>query len=67
VVRAGEEKWWKRHISRKWRRRIRALLHIGETEHLPDKRELRKGNIYGWAKDGKQRFDPKEFPRGMRK
>lgn len=61
---ADSEKQDKQMASRKLRRIVRQLLHVGERL-LPKKREV--SNPYRWAKDGKQIFDPEEEPRLMRK
>ena len=57
--------------KRIWHRRMRAAilvrLHDADPDEvlLPHEREV--SNVWGMAKDGKCRFDPREYPQLMRK
>lgn len=57
--------------KRLWHRRMRAAilvrLHNADPDEviLPHEREV--SNVWCMAKDGKRRFDPREFPKLMRK
>lgn len=62
------EKQDKGIFHKKWRRTSKQQL--SDIEDLDDlvfdtKREV--SNVYGWAKDGKRRFDPEHSPECMRK
>lgn len=50
---------------RKMRREIAFRLRQSEEILMPLDREV--SDIWDFGKDGKQRFDPKRFPRAMRK
>lgn len=60
-----------KECKRLWHRRMRAAilvrLHNADPDEvwLPHTREV--SNLWSMAKDGKCRFDPKEYPRLMRK
>lgn len=63
---ATTEKQDKRLNNRKVRRVVQLALAVDpETELLPHERELT--DPWLMAKDGKGRFDPKQFPKLMRK
>jgi len=60
---AESEKRDKQLANRALRCRVRAALATGRT--IPVQREV--SQVYAFSKDGKQRFDPEEHPREMRK
>jgi hypothetical protein len=63
---ASTEKQDKRKNNRKIRKAVRKVLSGDpHAEILPHERELT--NPWLMDKDGKGRFDPAQFPRGMRK
>ena len=63
---ASSEKQDKRDANRRIRRRIRSILSDDPlTDELPRWREL--SNPWAMAKDGKQRIDPAQCPKEMRK
>jgi len=57
------EKKDKQLANRALRCRVRAALATGRI--IPIQREV--SQVYSFSKDGKQRFDPKKYPSGMRK
>ena len=61
------EKWWKDYWHRWMRAHSRIRLHIldEDTYLLPHQRDIPIGREVG--NDGKKRFDPREFPKLMRK
>ena len=59
----GSEKQDKRRWHRTYRRVNRQRLHTG-AEPLPIREVV---NIYLMSKDGKARFNPATYPKGMRK
>lgn len=60
---AESEKQDKRLANRAFRRRVKGALATGRI--MPDRREVH--NVWTFAKDGTQRFDPDKWPEGMRK
>ena len=63
---AVSEKENKRIANRAERRINKALLAGSDDDSsLKSKREV--SNVWGFDKDGKQRFDPEKFPKEMRK
>lgn len=60
---ARSEKQDKQLSNRAWRRRVRGAIATGRE--IPDRREIH--NVWTFAKDGTQRFDPVKWPEGMRK
>ena len=63
---AESEKDDKRRYNRRYRRICRQILHTDpKREDLPILKKV--SNIWWMDKDGKGRFNPKEFPKGMRK
>ncbi len=65
ITTSDSEKQDKRRANRKLRRRVRAILPAEPDAVLPDLREV--SSVWGFDKDGKQRFDPESHPRLMRK
>ncbi len=66
ITTARSEKQDKRLANRAERRTCKGTLRSNpETEILPHRREI--SNVWSFDKDGKQRFDPQEHPRLMRK
>lgn len=61
---ARSEKDDKRQINKALRRRCNQLLAAGE-EMMPERNEI--STTWDFAKDGKQFFDEREWPKGMRK
>jgi len=61
------EKWSKQEWHRKMRSKSKIILRHTEADSvlLPHMREV--SNVWAMAKDGKMRFDPVEWPKGMRK
>jgi hypothetical protein len=49
---------------RRQRRRVRTALASGHAEIVTRRKA---GDVWGVAKDGKQRFDPRRWPQLMRK
>lgn len=64
VTTAESEKKAKRMANQRFRRRVKAAIQQG-LEVMPHPYEVT--NPYDLPKDGKQRFDPTEQPRLMRK
>jgi len=60
---AESEKQAKQMANKAFRRRVKGALATGRT--MPVQREV--SQVYSFAKDGKQWFDPEEFPKEMRK
>lgn len=58
------EKEFKQIEHRRERRAVKSLLK-NKIENLPHKKKF--GNPWNGTKDGKNRFDPKKFPKEMRK
>ena len=66
ITTATSEKQDKRLANRSLRRRIRVMLATDvEVDVLPEMRDV--SNIWAMDKDGKVRFDPKRYPKEMRK
>ena len=66
ITTAGSEKKDKQREHRKYRRTTRVLLQqVPDAELFPHVREL--SNPWSMGKDGKVRFDPKQYPKDMRK
>jgi hypothetical protein len=66
VTRARSEKQDKRLYNRRYRRACKQVLHIHRAcELLPQLREY--SNPWAMSKDGKRWFDPREWPKLMRK
>jgi len=66
ITTAVSEKEDKRIANRAERRINKALLSGDDDERtLKPKREV--SNVWGFCKDGKQRIDPKKYPKAMRK
>ena len=66
MTRACSEKQDKRFYNRRYRRACNQSLHMNPArEAVPPLREY--SNPAAMAKDGKVRFDPRRFPRLMRK
>ncbi|HZY10299.1 MAG TPA: hypothetical protein VFF29_04020 [Bacteroidota bacterium] len=66
ITTAESEKKDKQIANRKLRRIIRSKLRSRYTEELtPYLREV--SNVWSMRKDGKSYFDPKKFPKEMRK
>ncbi len=47
------------------RRKVNILLNSEKYDSFPHEKEY--GNEWASPRDGKQRFDPKQWPKGMRK
>ena len=63
---ARSEKQDKRLYNRRYRHICKLVLHVNpECELLPHLREY--SNPWCMDKDGKVLFDPKKYPKGMRK
>lgn len=63
---ARSEKWDKREANRRARRLVREVLgHEPEADALPHLREV--SSVWTFEKDGKQWFDPRRYPKDMRK
>lgn len=63
---ACSEKQDKRDYNRRYRRVSKQFLHVNsEGELMPHLREY--SNPWAMAKDGKVWFDPKKYPKRMRK
>ena len=60
---AESEKEDKRTANRVFRRINKVRLRVDKEPLVV--RET--SNVFMWSKDGKQLFDPKKFPKGMRK
>lgn len=60
---ADSEKMDKRLANRAWRRRVRVAIQTGRV--IPLQREV--SEVYMFAKDGKMRLDPEEYPGVVRK
>lgn len=65
ITTADTEKQDKRLANRRLRRRVRAALPSEPDGVLPALREV--SSVWGFDKDGKQRFDPARHPEWMRK
>lgn len=67
VTTARSEKRDKAMSHRKTRARTRQAMLAPEDEATPPLHHREATNPWSMGKDGKQRFDPKEWPKGMRK
>ena len=66
ITTAESEKKDKQFAHRKYRRTTKVVLQqVPDAEIFPHVREL--SNPWGMGKDGKVRFDPKKYPKDMRK
>lgn len=64
----ASEKDDKRRFNRKMRRKNKVVLEtVSDTEALVLKHKDEIEDVWAFNKDGKQRFDPKKFPKEMRK
>lgn len=61
---AVSDKWWKRLANRIFRRREKQAIHHGDEPPV-DLDEV--SDSWCMPKDGKQRFDPEDWPQFMRK
>ncbi len=61
---AESDKIWKRMVARRFRRRTKICLLSGREPPISSMEIVEQ---YSCMKDGKQRFDPEEWPEGMRK
>lgn len=60
------EKWDKQKAHRKFRRQEKMYLEDDDSTEIPlTLREV--SDLWGMSKDGKFRFDPKQYPKLMRK
>lgn len=66
ITGACSEKQDKRLYNRRYRRVCKQVLHVNpKSELLPHLREY--SNLWCMDKDGKNWFDPEEYPKRMRK
>ena len=65
ITTSDTEKQDKRAANRRLRRKVRAKLRAEPDGVLPALREV--STVWGFAKDGKARFDERERPGWMRK
>jgi len=66
ITTAESEKQDKQLAHRRYRRKTKAVLQqVPDAEIFPHVREL--SNPWSMGKDGKVRFDPKKYPKNMRK
>jgi hypothetical protein len=66
ITTSKSEKQEKRKFNRRFRHIAdRKLKNEMEDYIEPDKNEI--DDIWSFSKDGKWRFDPKKYPKGMRK
>ena len=65
ITTARTEKAWKRTANRKLRKACETVVTEDFEGVLPLKHEV--SNQFDGPKDGRQRFDPTEFPKLMRK
>jgi hypothetical protein len=66
ITTATSEKQDKRIANRRERRINRIILQTtGDETQLRLKREI--SNVWAFDKDGKRRFDPRKYPKSMRK
>ena len=59
---AESDKKWKTESNKKLRRKVKS-----DPEENADLRLKDVSNVYASNKDGKGRFDPEKYPKGMRK
>ena len=59
------DKPWKTAANRILRSLTKRKLKGGNEDGLPVLNEV--SSVWNFGKDGKQRFDPDDFPKGMRK
>ena len=66
ITTAKSEKQDKRVYNRRLRHLSKQIMNkYAEPEILPHVREC--SDLWNMSKDGKMRFDPKQYPKGMRK
>ena len=66
ITTAESEKKDKQLAHRRYRRKMKAVLQQApDAEILPHVRDL--SNPWSMSKDGRIRFDPKKYPKDMRK
>ncbi len=63
-TKAESDKQDKRLANRRLRRSVKVAVEH-DADVIPEMRE--KSNVWGFSKDGKQRFDPEKYPKDMRK
>ena len=61
------EKWDKKFWHRWMRAAIRTCLHNVDADEVMLPHEHEVSDVWSFGKDGKQMFDPSEYPRAMRK
>lgn len=64
ITTACSEKWHKRRARHVWRQSAKVALREGQ-EVLPHLREV--SSVWLMPKDGKRWFDPRSYPKDMRK
>lgn len=66
ITTAESDKKDKQLAHRRYRRKMKAVLQqVPDAEIFPSLREL--SNPWNMRKDGKIRFDPKQYPKDIRK
>lgn len=66
ITTAASDKEYKRRYNRRFRRVFKQVLGKNpETVLLPDFRQY--SNVWNFGKEGKKWFDPKKYPKLMRK